>query len=242
MLFLRSAIFNLFLPLWTCIICIIVLPFAPFFGQKAAGIAGRTWGRGLQVAVRILCGITVEVRGRERLPELPYIVASKHQSALETIMFWVLLRHPIYVLKKELLSVPVLGQFMRFSRMIAIDRSAGASALKQMVRDVEDRLSQGFPVVIFPEGTRTAIGEKAEYQPGVAALYANKAIQVPVVPVALNSGVCWGKESFVKTPGKVIIEFLEPIQQGLGRKEFMEQLYNAVETKTAELVEEVVSK
>jgi len=140
------------------------------------------------------------------------------------------------VLKKELLSVPVYGWLLKKSAMIAIDRDGGGSALKQMIKDVRDRLGQGRKVIIFPEGTRSTVGSSLPYHPGVAAVY--KTGDAPVVPVALNSGVFWPRRAFLKQPGRVVLEYLEPMPTGLDRRQFMAELESRIETATARLIAE----
>ena len=135
-----------------------------------------------------------------------------------------------------MLKIPFYGWMLKKGGMVAIDRDGGASTLKQMVRDSRAVIETGRPLVIFPEGTRSHPGEKLPYHPGVAAIY--KQADVPVVPVALNSGLFWGRRSFAKKPGTIIIEFLPPLAQGLDRKTFMAELENAIEGNTNRLLTE----
>jgi 1-acyl-sn-glycerol-3-phosphate acyltransferase len=183
---------------------------------------------------RVLCGIKYEVRGRKNIQNTPVIYASKHQSAWDTIIFLTLLPNMAYVLKKELLKLPFWGWYLWRMKMIAIDRSAGASSIKQLIRDGKTALAEGRPIVIFPEGTRTKPRSKPDYHAGVTAMYS--AIGVPVVPVALNSGSYWGKNAFFKKSGTIIIEFLPPIPANLPKKEFAERLQNDIETASNKLI------
>ena len=139
-------------------------------------------------------------------------------------------------MKKELLVIPFWGWCARRYGAIIVDRKGGGTALKRMVRDAKDRTSRKMPIIIFPEGTRKVPGEDTSYQPGIAALY--KAISVPIVPVALNSGIFWGRRSFIKMPGTIIIQFLPAIQPGLKRDDFMSKLQITIEKATSELLEE----
>src|SRR5690606_21388864 len=148
-----------------------------------------------------------------------FIVAAKHQSAWDTMAFYWVLDDAAYVLKKELLSIPLYGWCARKARMIGVDRSGGAKALRAMVEQAQNCLAEGRPIVIFPEGTRTAPGRRSAYHPGIAALYTR--LGVPVVPVALNSGLFWGRRSFIKQPGRIVVQFLPPIPPGLERRAFM---------------------
>lgn len=202
----------------------------------------RSWVRGcfavyrhlVFAGLRVLCGIRFEVRGRKNIPAGPALVASKHQSMFETLAFWHILPDPAIILKKELKYLPVFGWYAMKLRNVAIDRSAGASALKAMLRAARERAHEGRQVVIFPQGTRVEPGAPESYKPGVAGLYG--AMDVPCVPVALNSGLYWPPSGFVRKPGTIIIEFLEPIPAGLARARFMEQLESRIETASQALL------
>lgn len=232
---LRSVAFNICFFGWALLSSII---FAPFFimSWRASQKAGPPWANGTLFLARWLLGITYEVRGREHMIEGPVIYASKHQSAWDTVIFLTLFPRVAYVLKRELLRLPGWGWYLWRMHMIAIDRSAGASGMKHMIKQSKEALAEKRPIVIFPEGTRTRPGAEPHYHPGVVALY--NMLNVPVVPVALNSGVFWGKNAFFKKPGKIVIEFLPPIAPGLPKAQFQQQLQDTVETATARLVAE----
>ena len=202
MIFLRSLLFNVCFAAWAMISSFL---FAPLFliSTRAALMAGRPWAKGALWLARIICGLTHEIRGREHLQAAPVIYASKHQSAWDTLIFLVLLDHPAYVLKRELLKIPLWGWYLWRMKMIAIDRASGASSIKKMLREAKHALESGRSIVIYPEGTRTAPGDAPRYHPGIVALYSQ--LGVPVVPVALNSGFFWGKNAFRKRPGKIIL-------------------------------------
>ncbi|MBL6928576.1 MAG: 1-acyl-sn-glycerol-3-phosphate acyltransferase [Rhodospirillales bacterium] len=186
--------------------------------------------------MRAIAGIDYEIRGIENIPDEPTIFASKHQSMWETVSFWWFFRAPVYVMKKELRSIPFWGWYARKCQQVFVDRSGGAGALKKMVRDSLEGLNSGRNLIIFPEGSRAPAGEKLHYHPGIAALYSR--LSRRVVPVALNSGVFWGRREFLKRPGRIIIEFLPPIEVGLTRKEFAHELENQIESATDKLVAE----
>lgn len=232
MMFLRSLIFNLLFAAWAFIASVI---FAPLFliSQKAAIRAGRPWAMGGLILARAVLGITHEIRGREHLTNEPVIYASKHQSAWDTLIFLTLLDAPCYVLKRELLRIPFWGWYLWRMGMIAIDRSGTASTMKQMLRDAKARISEGRTIVIYPEGTRTKPGAEPHYHPGVVALYSQ--LGVPVIPVALNSGVFWGKNAFMKRSGKITFSILAPIPPGLPKGEFMQRLQSTIEEEAAKL-------
>ncbi len=235
MIVFRSLLFNtLFLAYHLALVPALtaLLPFPRSWSQCVA----RLWTQGVMVGLRLVIGLDVEVRGREHLPVGPCVIVSRHQSAWDTFIYYSLLSDPNYILKKELTDIPLWGWCALKCGAISVDRSGGAQALKKMVRDTEDRLARGSQVVIFPEGTRTPPGEHQEYQPGVAAIYART--KVPVVPVALNSGLFWGRHSFEKLPGVITVEFLPPMPPGLKRREFMEELRARIEGATDKLVAE----
>jgi 1-acyl-sn-glycerol-3-phosphate acyltransferase len=182
-------------------------------------------------------GIEFEVRGRENLPTNgPFIIASKHQSAWDTLIYNIIVLDCAYVVKRELFWFPFFGWFLRRVGMIGIDRKGGASTLKELVADCKACLAAGRSIVIFPQGTRTTPGSQNHYLPGVAALYTN--CNVPVVPTALNSGMFWPRRTFLKYPGTVVIEFLPVIEPGLRRSEFSALLEKAIEPATTRIEEE----
>jgi 1-acyl-sn-glycerol-3-phosphate acyltransferase len=196
----------------------------------------RSWFRVVMWGLRHILGITVEHRGLEHLPAGPALIAGKHQSTLDTIAPFLLMGYPGYVLKTELQRIPVYGQLLRRSDMIAVDREAGARALKQMVADARRILAQGRRIVIFPEGTRQRPGAPPDYKPGVAGLY--RELGLPCIPMATNSGHHWPAHGLKFTPGRVVFEFLEPIPAGLKRGEFMRELQARIEGATEKLAAE----
>ena len=232
MIFLRSLIFNLMFFIWAMGSSLL---FAPLFliSSDAAMRAGKPWAQVTLWLARVICGITYEVRGREYISDSPVIYASKHQSAWDTMIFWLLLSKPTFVLKRSLLRIPLWGWYLWRMQMIAIDREAGAAGLKDMVRQSKAAIADQRPIIIFPEGTRTQPGTHNDYHPGVAALYSM--LKIPVIPVALNSGLYWGKNAFIKRPGKIIIEFFPPIGAGADKDAFMNNLQSTIENASAKL-------
>ncbi len=235
MIALRSALFIVFTWVWTFVLSILYLPLLAM-PRKAMKPAVQLWLFGTLGGLRVLAGLSWELRGRENLPAGPLIIASKHQSAFETFVFHLLLNDPAYILKRELLWIPFFGWYLGKSGVIAIDRSAGTKALKAMVKGAEEAVAEGRPVVIFPEGTRAAPGAKLPYHSGVAMLYG--ALKVPVVPIALNSGLFWRRRGFAKKPGILTIQALEPIAPGMDRRSFMAELETRIETASDRLVAE----
>ena len=231
----RSLAFNAIFFAWTFLfsVSVILLGFLP---RKLLQQVISEWMRTVMTVLRWTTGIRYEVRGWEHFPTGPAIIASKHQSAWDTGIFYILCYDTAYVLKRELTWIPFYGWVLKRVKMIAVDRSARASALKLLVRQTGAALAAGRQVVIFPEGTRRAVGAPPDYQPGVAALY--RAFDVPVVPVAVNSGLYWPRRSFLKKRGTILIEFLPHIPKGLDRKAFMAELEGRIEEGTNRLVAE----
>jgi 1-acyl-sn-glycerol-3-phosphate acyltransferase len=187
--------------------------------------------------LRVVCGTTVEWRGREKLPaDGPYIVACKHQSLWETFALFTVLPDPTYVLKRELIWLPLFGWLATKARMIPIDRGSHTKALASMIAAARREAARRRQIVIFPEGTRRPLGAKPHYLPGVAFLYAE--LGLPCVPVALNSGLFWPRRSLRRYPGTVLVEVLDPIPPGLDKREFLSRLQKVTEEATARLVAE----
>ena len=224
MTMLRSALFAAGFVAATALLVFLLSP-ALFASRRAARRAGAVWGRVTIVLLCALAGIRHEIRGP--LPPPGTIVAAKHQSAWETLVLAALLPDPVYVVKRELLRVPGVGWYFRRAGQIAVDRRGGASALRRMVEGARAALENGALVVVFPEGTRVAPGERRPYHPGVAALY--RETGAAVVPVALNSGRHWSRRGFRMRPGTIRLDFLEPIPPGMDRRAFMACLEERIE-------------
>jgi 1-acyl-sn-glycerol-3-phosphate acyltransferase len=198
--------------------------------------AVRLWQRLVFGGLKVICGLTWEVRGRARIPQGAAVFACKHQSAWDTMAFYALVADPAYVLKKELLGIPFWGWYVAKTRQIVVDRRAGMRALKDVAAQAAERLAAGRQVVIFPQGTRVAPGDARPYQPGIYAIVA--ATEAPVFPVALNSGLFWGRRRFLKYPGTLTVEILEPMPEGLDRKAFMAELERRIEQASDRLAAE----
>lgn len=237
-LWLRSLAFNAFYFGWLTIVLSMMWLFLPLNRRVLRGSV-RFWAWVQQIALRILVGIRFEARGLENIPPGPVILASKHQSAWDTGIYYLLVDEPVYVLKKELMSIPFWGWYARKAGSVPVDREGGAQALKAMVRGCLVELDHGAQIVIFPEGTRTAPESRVPYLPGIAALYARA--DAPVVPVAVNSGLFWGRRKFVKRPGTILLEALPAMPRGLDRRTFMAELENRIETATQRLIDEARS-
>jgi 1-acyl-sn-glycerol-3-phosphate acyltransferase len=232
---LRSLLFIVAFYLSTGLILVLGswLLFAP---RSWAMAALKFHGR---VSIRLLkgiCGTGLEVRGKEKLPPGPVLVAAKHQSAWDTFGLVTLLRDPAMVMKRELVWIPLYGWFSAKFRMIFVRRETGPAALRRLARDARDRAAKGREIVIFPEGTRRPPGAPPAYKTGVVALY--EALGIPCCPVALNSGLFWPRRSLRRYPGTIVVEFLDPIPPGLPRDEFTQKLRTAIETASNRLLDE----
>lgn len=194
----------------------------------------RVWLDIVLFGLKLFCGVSYEVRGREHLPRGGALIAAKHQSMFETLAFWKILDDPAIILKKELKALPVFGWYAMKLKNIAVDRSAGSKALRDMLKQARIRAAEGRQIVIFPQGTRVKPGVSESYKPGVAGLYS--AMKVPCVPVALNSGQHWPGSGFVRTPGRIVIEFLPAIAPGLPKDEFMTTLETRIEEASGRLM------
>ena len=212
---------------------LIALVFSPFllFRCRALYWTGYVWSKLSLFLLKLICNVDYKVEGVHNLPNAPFVIAAKHQSVFETIAFWSIFYIPTFVLKNELLKIPFFGIYLKQMRMISIDRSAGANALRNIVDQSDYHLRNKRHIIIFPEGTRTRYGQRTlRYLPGVAALYMD--MHVIVVPVALNSGKFWPSKGGVKKSGKIIIKILPPIKPGLDRKDFSEALNHCIEEES----------
>jgi 1-acyl-sn-glycerol-3-phosphate acyltransferase len=234
-LVLRSVVFNVLFYLNTLIFLIIGLPTFVMPYQAIVEVA-KTWGRVNLFLLRVVAGVKFELRGRDKIPPGALIVASKHQSAWETFALMHLFKSPAFVMKRELLWIPVFGWLMLKGRMVGVDRSAGMRALISLAAAARAELARGRQLIIFPEGTRRPVGAEPAYKSGIAFLYAQAG--VPCLPLALNSGVFWPRRSILRRPGTVVVEILDPIPPGLDKKSFVTRLQQAIEPATAHLIAE----
>lgn len=235
MLLLRSYLFALAFYVTTALF--LVLGSWLLLGPRRWAMAGLKLHAIVSVwLLRVIAGTRLEVRGREKLPKGAYLVVSKHQSAWDTFGLVPLFRDPAIVLKDELKWIPFYGWFCVKFEHILVKRDKAAKALKQMIADAQSRAAQGREIVIFPEGTRQAPGAPPDYKPGYVALY--EALELPCVPLALNSGLFWPRRQLVRHPGTIVVEFLDPIPAGLPRKEFRAMLEARLEAASQRLVEE----
>lgn len=238
MLYIRSLLFNIFGYSTLAIGCIT----NSVIGAISPKATIKTWNYCfipfLVFCLRYIAGIKIEIRGKEYIKQENVIYAGKHESAMETYVLTNFLKKASFILKKELTYIPIFGWAQYFYGMIPVDRSAGSKAMKNMLRSAQDRIAQKRPIIIFPEGTRKQPGQPTDYKPGVALLYQH--LNLPVIPIATNTGLFWKKNSFLRYPGKVIFEFMEPIPSGLSKQDFMNQLQQKIEQKCTELNTETI--
>lgn len=235
MIALRSTFFAVIFYLWSALLSPLYLPLM-LTSRRIFWRCCLSWCRSCMFLIRAVLGIDYEVRGLENIGKGPVIIASKHQSAWDTLVYNAILLDCAYVVKRELLWFPFFGWFLWRVGMVGIDRSGGAGAIKKLVADCRERLNAGRSIIIFPQGTRTAPGVEMPYLPGVAALYSQ--CKTPVVPTALNSGIFWPRRTFLKFPGTIIVEFLPRIEPGLPRREFSALLETQIETASRRLESE----
>jgi 1-acyl-sn-glycerol-3-phosphate acyltransferase len=231
----RSMLFNVLLYLLTVVFIVLAIPTVLLPRQVMQGVA-KTWGRTNLMLLRLICGVSVEWRGLERIPQGAAIVAAKHQSMWETFALITRLPDFAIVVKRELFWLPFFGWFMHKARMIPVDRSGSVAAMRAVIRRARHELGRGRQILIFPEGTRRPVGAPAAYKPGVALLYGGS--RAPCLPVALNSGLFWPRRSLWRYPGVVRVEFLEPIPPGLPQDQFMGRLEREIEAASNRLIAE----
>lgn len=234
--FIRSLLFNAAFYLATALIIIVTLPVYFFLPQGFATGVVKLWAKTGVFLLRTIAGTRCELRGRENVPPGAIIVASKHQSMFETFALWPLFADPTYVMKAEIRKIPFFGWFAVRAGMILVDRKRGTTALRQMAARARQEIAKGRQILIFPEGTRRPPGAPPDYQPGVAFLY--RSLGVPVLPIALNSGLYWPRRSFLHYPGTIVVEFLPPIPPGLEPRLFMDKLEEEIETASDRLLVE----
>ena len=238
MIYIRSLIFNIIcystILLGSMLTCVVGL-----FSQKAEiNIWNNVLLPFLRGCLYVICGMKIEVRGRENITKHGDMYACKHQSAMETYFLTSYVKNGTFIFKKELSRIPFFGWAIHLYGSVPVDRSGGSAAMKKMLADTKALMEKDRSIIIFPEGTRTKPGSTVFYKPGIAFLYQN--IQTEVVPVALNTGMFWRKNSFLRHPGKVIIEFMPPLPHGMEKREFINTLQDTIEKKCAELNLETV--
>ena len=220
---LRSLIFNLFLYMGIVVVFLIALP-ALLLPPKVTLLFGKFLGHYVVFIVRILLNTKVEFRGIENIPKNEkYFLASAHQSMFETFALQGVLDYPVFIVKKELLNIPLFGTYLKKIKSIEITRDTITKDNLNFFDKVASIIkNENRPLIIFPQGTRLKVHEKIPFKKGAGRIY--EALNIACVPIALNSGKVWPKVGMIKYPGKITVSFLKPIEPGLNRDEFIRNL------------------
>ncbi len=227
MLILKSIIFYISLVIWTVLMGIICLPFL-FLPSSLLKYPTKLWISVIFISLNLICNIKHKIEGLENIPNESVLIASKHQSTFETLALYYYLNDCFFVHKRELFLIPIFGQYLFKSNMVAINRDGGTKAMRSMLKKVQSKLSFGSSIIIFPEGTRKLPGSKPNYKTGFIGIYNHT--KRKVLPVALNSGLCWSKQSWVLKKGIITIKFLPVIGEGLDKKVILDEVQNSIET------------
>jgi 1-acyl-sn-glycerol-3-phosphate acyltransferase len=240
MILLRSLVFNVVFYLVTAVMVIAALPLFIFSPNRWGEWIIRAWAWTGIYLLRALVGTHLIIRGLDNLPPGGALIAAKHQSMFETFALFTLMEHASFVMKRELVRIPLWGWYAVRAGMIAVERDEGTSALRKLTNDVGEAIARGRRVIIFPEGTRRPPGAETAYKGGVAQLYRRS--EVPVVPLALNSGLFWPRRGFRRYPGTLVVAFLPPIPPGLKSRDFIARLEDVIETASAGLLVEATKQ
>src|SRR6202140_3504692 len=233
-IFVRSLVFNMLFHALLVFWILVAIP-TYLMPPRAFMVVAKAWARSSIWLMRVICRTKVEYRGLEKIPQGPLIVASKHQSMWETFALMQFFDAPLFIYKRELAWIPLFGWYLVKSKMIGGGWSGGLGSLGEMARRAPREIRSGRQLIIFPEGTRTAVDAPPNYMTGVGQIYANSG--VPCIPVALNSGLFWPRRTFMRYPGTLVVEFLDPLPPGLSRNEFLARLSTVIEEATNRLVE-----
>ena len=235
MLILRSLLFNVAFYLNLLFWIVVLLP-ALALPRRIFMRGAKFWGLSSFWLMRVLAGTKVEISGRERIPEGGLLVASKHQSVWETFALLTLFEDPAFILKRELMWIPFFGWYTWKGGSIPVNRKGGAQALMRMMTRARREIAKGRQILIFPEGTRRPAGAPPAYKHGIGHLY--QALGAPCLPIALNSGLYWPRRKFLRYPGTIRLEILDPIPTGLTREAFFKEMQNRIEAASDRLLDE----
>lgn len=233
MIYVRSFLFNVIFFIMMTFVSLSALIAGYIKGYKGINAVGVVTSRCVEFLMKYIVGATTEFRGQENVPEdNQYVVACKHQSAWETVSLHRFVPDPTVIMKADLGKIPMFGSVVRNAESILVERKKG-SQVGQIIEGSKRSLKDNRPVFIFPEGTRSRAGEAGKYRSGVFRIYDE--LQVPVLPIALNSGYFWPRRGFLKYPGHIVVSILPPIQPGLSEAEFMKTLEDAIETECVKI-------
>ena len=232
-MFIRSILFYLLLSFWTIFMGLLCLPFL-ILPSSYLKHPIKLWIAGIFFFLKYVCLISHEIQGQEHIPSHAVLVASKHQSAFETFALFYYLPQAIFIHKKQLFWIPIFGQYLKKINMISIDRKGGASAMRRMLKKTKEKVALGFSIIIFPEGTRKKIGDAPDYKSGFVGIY--KEMNTKILPIAVNSGKCWPKHTFVKKAGHIIIKILPPLEANIDRKKILSDVEMKIEEATNKII------
>ena len=233
----RSFIYVIWLYGWMAVISILALP-SLFLPREAVIWFIRAYARLVVLGLRLICGIKVEIRGTQNIPEGPVLIAGKHQAMLDVFIPFLVFKAPVLVMKRELLWYPGLGWYALKTRMLAIDRAGGAKTMNKMLVAAQQHVQgKQRQLLIYPEGTRSEPGAEPEYKPaGVRAFY--KSLGAPLVPFATNSGLCWPAHGMIRRPGTIVYEALPAMPSDMNPKSMIGELQDRLETASNRLLDE----
>lgn len=233
----RSLLFVMWMYGWMAILGILALP-TLLLPRGALLWFIRTFARTVVFGLRWICGVRVEIRGREHVPGGPVLIAGKHQAMLDVFVPFLIFRDPVLVMKRELLWYPVIGWYSLKLRLLAIDRDGGAKTMKKMLAAAEARVNgESRQMLIYPEGTRSEPGAAPSYKPaGIRAFY--KSLKLPLVPLATNAGLCWPAKGLTRRPGTVVYEVLPAMASDLNPKAMLGELETVLEAACDRLIDE----
>jgi 1-acyl-sn-glycerol-3-phosphate acyltransferase len=232
-IFLRSLVYNVLFYALLVFWLLLGIPTVVMPRWAILNIA-KYWARSSIWLLRVICNTNVEYRGLEKIQAGPLIVASKHQSMWETFALLQFFEQPLFILKRELMWIPVFGLLLKKANMIGIDRKAGGRALLAMTRRAGEAVRRGRQLIIFPEGTRRPVDAPPSYKTGIAQIYVDCGVDCQ--PVALNSGLFWPRRTFMRYPGTLVVEFLDVLPPGMSRREFVARVSTVIEEATNRLV------
>ena len=233
MLIAKSIFFYISLTIWTIIMGVLCFPFM-LLPSKMLKYPAKIWIKVIFLLLDKICNISHKIDGLENIPEYSVLVVSKHQSAFETFVFYYYLNDCFFVHKKELFIIPIFGQYLLKANMVAINRSGGTKTMRKMLEDVKVRLKEGKSIIIFPEGTRKEPGSKPDYKTGFIGIYKNT--KKKILPVALNSGLCWSKKSWILKEGNITVKFLPIIEENLNKIEVLKKVQDTIESESNNLL------
>ena len=230
---LRALIFQILFWLWGAV-CALAMMVCQVFGFGVLVTLKRFWLRTSMLLARAILGVKFSIKGQDKMPQGAVIIAMKHQSIWDALIPGLIFDNPGYVLKEELLKIPLFGALLKKWPIIALQRSASTKALRYMMEKTQELLASRQPqLVIFPEGTRRLPGAEPDYKRGILSIY--EASGVPIVPVALNSGLFWGRGFLDFRPGTIELEILPPIEAGLPKAQAFDLMVEAIETRSQAL-------